>query len=499
MEIVLENKKRGCYREILHQIRHIQESTESVVPDVSDDIGKIASVQASVFLKSKDVSSNCVRIGGEAVASVLYITEKEDAVSCVRLSKNFRMEFESGEMDAAAIAQIALQISNVEARVLNPRKISLIFEISGELSAYLADELVIDTLTDSENEAGMHWKRESLEATRLSGVCEKTLAIHEQYSFPEGKAKPVQLVSQRAALQITDTQQVGSKLIVKGNTNLSVCYLAEGLPYPICTEFSSPFSQLVDLGTEEQESCGVRAELTSCYYDLVETIGGGWALDAELHALIQLVSCQSQKISYLSDVYSNRMPAEPEYRRCRIACITPRCFERHPLEERIPLPEDCEDVLCVLSGLYQAAVCPGKLSAVLLVDVIYRNTEGKLACMRRSISGEKDYPDEGLRLTDCRLSLLDARPEGKTLQVQAELEFCLQKNSYTDYGSLCSLKLLEEQPYIPSELPSLTLVRVEQQDLWELARSYHSSTEKILACNGDEWEKLPYVLIPREL
>ena len=104
MEIVLENKKRGCYREILHQIRHIQESTESVVPDVSDDIGKIASVQASVLLKSKDVSSSCVRIGGEAVASVLYITEKEDAVSCVRLSKSFRMEFESGEMDAAAIA-----------------------------------------------------------------------------------------------------------------------------------------------------------------------------------------------------------------------------------------------------------------------------------------------------------------------------------------------------------------------------------------------------------
>ena len=52
MEISFENKVVGTYREISHQLKRIQESMESVVPDTNDDIGRIASFQTSVLLKS---------------------------------------------------------------------------------------------------------------------------------------------------------------------------------------------------------------------------------------------------------------------------------------------------------------------------------------------------------------------------------------------------------------------------------------------------------------
>ena len=89
MKISFENKTLGCYKEVYHQTKAIQETCESVVPDVNDDIGKIASVQSSVYLKSKDLTGRGVLITGEAAAAVVYVTENEKSVSFVRLTKQF--------------------------------------------------------------------------------------------------------------------------------------------------------------------------------------------------------------------------------------------------------------------------------------------------------------------------------------------------------------------------------------------------------------------------
>ena len=75
MEIKIENKTIRSFREISRQIKKIQETAETVVPDTNDDIGKIVSTNTELFLKSKELSGRGVLIGGEAEISILYITE----------------------------------------------------------------------------------------------------------------------------------------------------------------------------------------------------------------------------------------------------------------------------------------------------------------------------------------------------------------------------------------------------------------------------------------
>lgn len=146
MEISFENKVVGTYREISHQLKRIQESMESVVPDTNDDIGRIASVQTSVLLKSKDLTGRGVSVTGEACACILYITEGENAVSFLRLSKNFSMDFDIGDMEPDITAQINLSVTGTEARILNPRKVSVTMELSGELSCYRPETIAVESL-----------------------------------------------------------------------------------------------------------------------------------------------------------------------------------------------------------------------------------------------------------------------------------------------------------------------------------------------------------------
>ena len=71
MEISFENKIISAYKEICRQTKRIQICAESVVPDTDEDIGRVATVQSSVLLKSKDLTGRGVLISGEAQAALL--------------------------------------------------------------------------------------------------------------------------------------------------------------------------------------------------------------------------------------------------------------------------------------------------------------------------------------------------------------------------------------------------------------------------------------------
>lgn len=500
MEIGFENKTVNAYREVFRQVKRVQESAESVVPDVNDDIGRIASVQSSVLLKSKELSSRGVLVTGEAGATLLYITENGGAVSSVRLSKSFEMEFETGDLGPEAAAQVSLTVSNAEARVLNPRKVSVTLEIAGDLSCYRPETVPVETAAPQQAGDGLHARYETAEAVIANAVCEKTFAINEQYVFPSGKPAPSQLVFQRVDYRVAETQSIGSKVIVKGSVNVSVCYLSQEVNYPLRTEFSSPFSQIVDIGQEDTAGCSVQIELTSAYYDLIDTINGEKAMDAELHAVAQVVSRRRQSVRYVSDAYSNLMPARCTTESGQIGTAAEPMRATLLADERVNVSEDCEDVLCVFASLSPVTASQMKLSASATLDVVYRSRSGSLECAKRLVSLEGESTAVPSRIGPARLTDLYLRPDGPAIDCRATAEAVCQCSASAELVRVVSVELDEEAAYDLGQLPTVTLVRVGEESLWELAKSYHSSVERIQAAN-DLSEGLAgrLLLIPKEI
>ncbi len=499
MEISFENKSVRAYREISHQVKRVQESAESVVPDTNDDIGKIATVQSWALLKSKDLTGRGVTVTGELNAVLLYITENEGAVSFVRLTKSFEMEYEMGETDPETVAQINLAVTNTEARVLNPRKVSVTMELTGELSCYRPETVAVETLLPDEAAGQLHLKQETAEAVVTNAVCEKTFAVNEQFTFPAGKPVPAQLVSQTADFCVTETELVGSRIILKGTVNLAVCALSNEVNYPVRTEFSAPFSQLVDIGEESMDGCSAVVQLTSAYYDLIETISGEKALDAELHAVVQMVSRRKQSVRYVSDAYSNRMPAQCSVQSGQICTAADLLRAKLSADERVSIGEDCADVLSVFSSLSQLSASRTKVSAAVTLDVLYRSKAGGLAAARRSVSLEAECLAPPSRLLSGRISDLYLRPDGDTIDCHVSVDLSYLSSASQELGRVMSVTLDEETVCDLTELPALTLVRASQESLWELAKRYHSSVERIGAVNDlSTGSAGRLLLIPRE-
>lgn len=500
MEIAFDNRHIGAYREISHQLKRITETAESVVPDTNDDIGKIASVQTAVLLKSKDVTGRGVLVTGELTAALIYITESEKSVSFVRLTKPFTLEYDLPDADADALAQINLTIQNSESRVINPRKVAVTFEVLGEMSLYRQETVIAETYLPENAPEGLHIKEETAELITACAVMEKTFAVNEQLPFPSGKPKPTQLVAQSVDFALGETQLIGTKAVIRGTVNFTLCYLSSEVNYPVKTEFSTPFSQIIDTAEENADHTGVIIQLTSCYCNIVDTINGDKALDAEVHAVLQLTSHRKESVKYISDAYSNKMPVSYTAQTRQLSAVSAVQTMKLSADERVNVSEDCADVLSVFTSLSQLSLLPDKTSAAVTLDIVYRTSGGALSAVRRLITVESAEGAVQTRLVSSRLADIYLRPDGAYVDAHFSLELCCQTASTAEISRVERVTLDEDAAFDPSEFPAVTLVRVEGESLWELAKAYHSSVERIQAANPDfDPEQNRLMLIPKAL
>ena len=479
MEITFENKMSRAYEEVGRITKRVQENAECVVPDTEEDIGRIAAVQADVLLKSKDYSGKGVLISGEARASLLTITEQQDHLSFVRLSKPFTAELELPEQNGDLLTQAILSVQAVDARLLNPRKVAVSFDLSAEVTCYRATGIPVQTVVPEEESADLHVLKEDTEILLPNAVCEKTFALSEQFPFPDGKPEPARLVSEKTEFTIQDCQLIGSKAIVKGSAEASVVYLTEEADCPAQAVFTTPFSQILELGEEQMDASEVRVCVTGSYYDLTESINGEKVLSMEVHALLQVVSRKRITICSITDAYSNRMPLTKKVDTILLDAAGVGENQILSASQTLHVMEDCRDVLCVLPTISRVTQEQGKLSAAVSFDILYRAGGGLLSAIRRTVLLEGVCGDDVMHILDARIRTLHLKPEKEDLQLDLELEISLTCGQSRELVRIRAVELDEDHPFQAADFPTLTLVRNEGESLWTLAKAYHSSVEAI--------------------
>ena len=499
MEIVFEKKCEVRYRESVRLVKRIQESAESVVPDTEEDIGRIAAVQSSVLLKSKDLSGRGVLVTGEARASVLCIDEGRERISCVRLAKPFSAEFEVAELSGEEQTQISLTVAATDARLLNPRKLSVTFDLAAELSCYVPESVAVETAQPGESCRGLHVRCAETELTLPNAVCEKSFVLNEQFPLPAGTGRPERLVCEQAEIRADDCQLIGSKAVVKGRALIRVAWLGEDGNGPVQASFSAPFSQIIDIGAETMELCTVQPQITGAYYDLIDSISGEKMLDAEIHVLLQLVCRSRIRIRTVADAYSNLTPLDAQTETLHFSSADERRTLRVNAAESVDVMEDCTDVICVFPTLSRCSLEGQKLSAAANLDILYRTAGGELSAVRRTIMLKEDCGGGDARLLTASLAEIDLRPSGGSMETRVTLEAQLLCETDNEISSISGVALDEEQSFDLSRFPSLTMVRREGESLWEIAKRYHSSVEAIEAYAGGETENEGMLLVPKSV
>lgn len=490
MELHLMGRETPVWLSGVPQRKTARVSAESVIPDTREDLARVLWAQGGVLLKGKELGAGSVTVNGEAWASVLYLTEGEGRLNWLRLQKPFALDFDTDGNDEAALPQVRLWLTGLEARALNPRKLAADFEVSGELRSFARGSIALESQVQ-EPPAGLHLRQETREALAVTAVCEKPFTVREQFALTPGQPAPAEIAGESLRFCHLSAEQLGGRCVVKGELALEIWGLTEE-GEPARLRFTAPFSQLLEPGEGTLDEMALTAQASSVYLEWVDGFGGEKALDAELHGVLQLTGWSRLSVQTVQDAYSTRMACAPRLETRRL--LTERSSGRAPVtaEERLPLPEDCAELLDVQPLPGAAEGDREAVSWSVGLALLYRRADGGLSAARRSLRLAGPPLEEGCVCSAGELERLDARPEGESLAVRAEGTVLWERQRETAVESVAVLELTETPR---EEGPTVFLVRRGGESLWELAKAYGSSEEAIRALNPDD---APILLVTRE-
>ena len=470
-----------------------QFSAEMVIPDTVEDGKDVVWAKGGLFLKSKEPGLHSVTIAGEAWASVLILTET-GCLEPVRVSKNFEISFEGETEDTEALPQISWYLSPVQARLQNPRKLSVSFEVHAVLTEFKHAGLLTEVTLPAGDWPGLHLLRQQEDVLALIHVSEKTFTLREQLSAAPGSVVPVHLDAEELRFHDLSLEQIGERSIIKGLCTLTVSGLdSDG--FPARMSFSLPFSQLMDAPEAEIARSIILVVPNSVYLEWTEDGDGDSFLDAEIHAVIECRMYSSGPSGFISDAYSNRMPLtvqrEPHSVLCALDC------ERCSLsgDYTFSAPDDMEEYLSAEASLGPLdKTRKGPLLPV-VIDILYRKLDGSLGAARRSVKLSFESIPENALILHQQMVRFDLESDGREITFRPEAEILWEKETEKELPTITLLSLDDENPMRLSDLPDLSLVRREGESYWDLAKSYRSSEDLIRSCNAED---ALFLVIPAE-
>ncbi len=494
MEIVFNTTTVPCCRELFHQTRIIREHAECVVSDVKEDIGKIAWAEAQLYLKGKEAGESSTVIEAEAEITVFYLTEDRASLCSMKLDKDFTISFDGcGEADAES--QVSLILQGVQARAVNPRKLSVELTVRAELCCYVRESVVSGVAAGGESLSELQLLRERSECEILSQICEKSFVVSEQ--IPVSQPEAESLLLSHVELQMRDTQMIGGKALVKGGASFRFVLASDEKGSPVFQEMCLPFSVLIDSGDEESTLGEMKLEPTALYASLSDAINGGRVIELELHAVAQAVFSRKIPLDYIVDAYSTRCPSV-----CSRDSVS-LCLGRSVTElacrssEPISLSEPDASVAAQHADILSYSVTDRTASASVSVSLLLRGEDGTFDSTQKLFSFETQLPETDCEIASVWITSLFTQNEGDAIRIEAEICFAVKTQERTERSYLCSIELDTDASISRDETPSLYAVRSRGRSLWEIAKEHHSSMEAIERLNEKYPMSSDMLLVPR--
>ena len=133
------------------------------------------------------------------------------------------------------------------------------------------------------------------------------------------------------------------------------------------------------------------------------------------------------------------------------------------------------------------------------VSLLLRTEDGTFGAQQKLLSLDGALQKPGAAVFDAQITALRAERDGEEIVLSASALLAYEQSENAELRYLSSVELDTENAFDLSSIPSLTIARKGNRDLWELAKLYHGSVEVIEKMDRDHPMTNDLILIPRVL
>lgn len=496
MEVNLKREAIQYYTPVYSDTLSREETLETVVSDTLPDVARILDVDAAVYLRSKTLQQGSIRIEGSIRGTVLYIGEDSERLQRIETELPVILSTEADGAEDTDTLAVNVCVSSAEAKLLNPRKIQ--FRAGVCAAAVVYRSITAELPTEAEPTPGLYTLTDTKTVSFLSGVEEKSFLVSDEAELPAGCPPMEKLLCYSHTETVDELKQVGGKMILQGTVRLDTLYLAAGDDAPQQQSFRIPFSQILDIANGKAELSTVVLTSGGCYLEPLSGSDGVTALHLELHLCAQTFCRSETEIRYIADAYSLKNT-------CRLKTDTIRTLNaarpavlRQSVREALETPDSPKEIVYFRVTAAFPVRAEGGFSENICVRVLYRTDRGSLSSMTRVLTlmfegGE----DAGMSLPEtARFGELYAAAGDNAIELRCPVELTLDAAADTELTYVNAMELEENETGEEAERPSLIVIRLGTESLWNIAKKFGSTCELIESANPGPGNPGNLLLIP---
>lgn len=496
MELQLGKQEHRMYTRVFDRTEEETCSVDAVVPDALGDLSALVVTEGTFCLWNLAFSDKSAQIEGCIAADVVY-AEESGALRSFPVELPVKVHM-SGETLAEDVRPwLRCTLAALDTRAVNSRKVRVTARLSLCLRAYRETELTLMERIESDGGA-VFTHTEPLCVHVPVAVEEQTFTATQMHRFATGQPETDRLLCHTEAVLLDEVHIADGRAVVQGRVRASVSYLQQGQSCPVAETFETPFSQLLDCPADA-EPCLVQASvsLTAAYLN-VSTAADGATLEAEYHLVAQTVCFGELTAECVTDAYCNTAQLQLEWETIPAGTV----------QQAEPLHLAAEGVIaCDAAALtvraQRAEICGAASDGCdVLVHLLVTDAEQRVSCLEKRLHLPLETDGNG------RAELLYALPEAPAVtatadgfQLRAAVTVGVARFCPSEFRQVTGVTAQERVcPY--AAVPSLTIVRWNGENLWQLSKRYCSSERCIRETNGllddDAPAELPqYLLIPK--
>ncbi len=483
------NKKSVSYmKQELYQVQHQEQTLELRLPEGMPEIGNVLCVWGQSVVRSKEWRMDSMMLSGGIHAWVLYTPEDSQEPQTAECWLPFQIKWNLPESRREGVMRVQCMVRSMDARALSARKLMVRGTVSVQAEAMEMAEETVFTPEGTEEEVQLLEKSYPMRLAKEAG--EKLFLLDEEMGTAY---MPEKLIAWDVVPCVTEENAVGDKVVLKGNVLLHLVYMAnDGKLHAEYLDL--PFSQFAELEGMYDKEASVNTVMAVSSVE-PEIVDGKLRMKCALIA--QYIVSDVENITVAEDAYCPLRTVEVTTEPLTLQC----CLEE--TSENLQLRTNLQDISTVIDVCFRPefpVLYPEgeQISAEIsgMFQVLGYDGEGKLGCVTQGASQQPRYPvGDGCEL--CLQLQPSDKPEVLGNELIGPLHMDLRACCKQSIPMITDLEVGEEKTDA-QDRPSLILRRMEDGDLWALAKASGSTVEAIRKANGLSGEPAPgqMLLIP---
>lgn len=473
--------------------------TDFTLPDYYPEISKILKCIADINILTSQCSDSGVTVGGQAVLTVLYSGKDNDVNSFTHIypfSKNV-----SADNVGDGTTTVTPRVAYLNTKAVSPRKIEVHGSLALNIEVEALENMSVLQSTDCD---GVYCKSVAKNIAVLLPRISKSIFVEDDITVPQNKPPVGKILRSEATVDITESKFLGGKIVEKGEVTLTFLYCPQDGGRPIKITDSKPFSQIIDIDTDDKEPrfdafASVEAlEL----HTKIGMNGEVRAVSFEAKVGLSVLPFVEERVSLVTDAYSGKYSADIIYREKTVEDYCDTVEERYVCKKTFDFGSDSlSDVFDVGCGVAFDCVTDknGDLNVRGEVTANILGVDGDMVPVffERPIEFEYKYnvgkeSDDFRTVSKVTVSAVNYNLSS-TGTFEISIELCIKAIVFAVGTVKCVTDIKVDTDNHLSRDPETAVVLYypENESVWEIAKKYKASPKFICDANGlDDVEEI---------